>query len=106
MCICVQSVIWGSGQKRVWDLLKQVTNSCKHPNMGSRNQTQDLCEDSKCFLAKSYLFSPSRGTVCEVDQEVFELKLRNCLVEDTISARLMSYCGSAIKSSLQSVPVD
>lgn len=25
MCICVQSVIWGSGQKRVWDLLKQVT---------------------------------------------------------------------------------
>lgn len=40
--ICVQSVIWGSGQKRVWDLLKPVTNSCKHPNVGSRNQTQDF----------------------------------------------------------------
>lgn len=44
--------------------------------------------------------------LASLDQEVFELKLRNCLVEDTISARLMSYCGSAIKSSLQSVPVD
>lgn len=44
----------------------ETSYSCKHPNMGSRNQTQDLCEDSKCFLAKSYLFSPSRGTVCEV----------------------------------------
>lgn len=45
--------------------------------------------------------------LASLDQEVFELKLRNCLVEDTIgSARLMSYCGSAIKSSLQLVPVD
>lgn len=25
--ICVQSVIWGSGQKRVWDLLKPVTET-------------------------------------------------------------------------------
>lgn len=109
MCLCVQSVIWGSGQKRVWDLLKQVTVVNiqtwvveTKPRISVRAASVSY---QKAISSAPHVVRSVR--LASLDQEVFELKLRNCLVEDTIrSAGLMSYCGSAIKSSLQLVPVD